>query len=588
MTFARPDLLWLTAVLPALAALGVYGYFLRRRRVARRLGESALVARLGGADLARFPTRRFLLVAPAALLIALAAAGPQWGTQRVETHGRALNLALALDVSRSMLARDLAPSRLERERLLASRLLRELRGDRIGLVAFAGRAYTLAPLTTDHSALQLYVDALDPEIVSQGGSSLALAITQATDLVRGEQRGTRDRVVVLMTDGEALEEEGAVLSAAKRAASFGVVIHTVGIATPAGAPIPELEAGMGHIVGYKRDPDTGETVVSRLGDKLLERVARETSGRYVRIDQAGATDRLLAEIRGMERTAAADGTRLVPRERYAWFIALALLLLSLDAIFERGRPVRGARSAAPTPVASRAAVLALLVVPLLAFGIGDFERGNRYYRQGRYGEAVEAYQKALAAGDTSSILRYNLGTALLRLGRFDEAEQHLRAALRTLDPEMRERTQFNLGNRFLDAGRAASDPRQREQWLDAAVEAYRDALRLDPADRDAKWNLELALREKDHPPPSQGGGGQQEQQDPKGEQGDGSGGGGEGEQQAPAGSGGEDGTPRPRDPGALSQAQAERILSAVEQGERDLYRSKLRKGQRETPVARDW
>jgi Ca-activated chloride channel family protein len=582
MTFARPDLLWLTALLPALAALGVYGYFLRRRRVARRLGESGLVARLGGAELARFPTRRLLLIAPAALLIALAAAGPQWGSERVETHGRALNLALALDVSKSMLARDLAPSRLERERLLATRLLRELRGDRIGLVAFAGRAYTLAPLTTDHSALQLYVDALDPEIVSQGGSSLALAITQATDLVRGEQRASRDRVVVLMTDGEALEEEDAVLSAAKRAASFGVVIHTVGIATPAGAPVPELEAGVGHIVGYKRDPDTGETVISRLGDKLLERVARETSGRYVRIDQAGATDRLLAEIRGMERTAAVDGTRLVPKERFAWFIALALLLLSLDAVFERSRPIRRA------PVASRGAVLALLLVPLLAFGIGDVERGNRYYRQGRYGEAVEAYQKALAAGDTSSILRYNLGTALLRLGRFDEAEQHLRAALRTLDPEMRERTQFNLGNRFLDAGRATNDPRLRQQWLDAAVEAYRDALRLDPADRDAKWNLELALREKEQPPPSQGGGGEQQQQDPKGEQGEGGGGGGEGDQQAPAGASGENGKERPRDPGALSQAQAERILSAVEQGERDLYRSKLRKGRRETPVARDW
>ncbi|HEX7051653.1 MAG TPA: VWA domain-containing protein [Longimicrobiales bacterium] len=336
MSFARPDLLWLALALPAVVAAGVYGYVRRRRRVARLLGEAHLVRRLGAGDLARFPTHRLVLVALAALSLGIAAAGPQWGFRTVETRTRSRDLVLALDVSKSMLAEDVTPDRLERERLFARRLFRELGGDRIGLVAFAGRAYVLSPLTVDHGALQLYLDALDPEIVSQGGSSLAAALSQATDLVRGEPEAPRtDRAIILVTDGEALEDEGAVIEAAQRAAAAGVVVHTVGIGTAEGAPVPETDPVTQRIQGYKRDPTTGEIVVSRRNDALLARVARETGGRYIRLDRAGATDALVAALSGMDRTEATGGRRVEPRERFAWFVAAALALLALDAVLER-------------------------------------------------------------------------------------------------------------------------------------------------------------------------------------------------------------------------------------------------------------
>lgn len=601
MSFARPDLLWLAVALPALALVGILGYYRRRRRVARALGDAGLIRRIGGAGLDTFPTTRLLLIIPAAFLLGFAAAGPQWGTERVETHGRALNLVLVLDVSKSMLARDLEPNRLERQRLFATRLLRELRGDRIGLVAFAGRAYTLAPLTTDHSALHLYIDALDPGIVSQGGSSLAAAITQGVDLVRDERAAARDRVVVLVSDGEALEDEGAVTSAINRARSQGVVIHTVGIGTPAGAPVPEVDAG-GFTTGYTRDPDSGEIVISRLGERLLERAATATGGRYSRSDRAGATDALLGEIRGMERSSSAGGTREVPKPRHTWLIALALAFFALDAILARRRPgqgirvrvgegkVEGTREAADRGDARGASTLpavalALLIGATLAFGIGDLEKGNRLYRQGRYAEAVEAYRAALEGGNDSPALHYNLGTALLRLGQHHEAEEHLRTALSTIDPDERERTLFNLGSRYLDAGRNAADPRARDQMLSAAAESYRDALRLNPEDDDAKWNLELTLREQENPPPSAGG----QQQNPQ-QQSDESEGGQSGHSgMMPPPGGDEPHESRDhQDSGEMSQQEAERLLSAVEQAERDLQRSKLRKGKRDTPVARDW
>ncbi|HEX6938303.1 MAG TPA: VWA domain-containing protein [Longimicrobiales bacterium] len=612
MSFARPDLLWLAVALPLTLGLAVAGHARRRRRVAALLGESALVRRLGGDDLHRFPTARLVLIALAGLALGLAAAGPRWGRRVVETETRALDLVLALDVSKSMWARDLAPDRLERQRLLARRLLRELHGDRIGLVAFAGRAYVLSPLTVDHAALQLYLDALDPAIVSQGGSSLASALRQATDLVRSRATARADRAVVLVTDGEALEDEAAVIDAAERAAAAGVVIFPVGVGTPDGAPVPERDPVTGAAIGYKRDLG-GDVVISRRHDALLERIAEITGGRYLPADRAGATERLIAELRDLDRTATASDRQVQERERSGWFIAVALLLLAVDAARDRGvrlrsllraptlplsrarrrRPRGGGAPAAAPPSPSRGALgdpasargaLALLALGLFAgFGFGDLERGNRLYREGKYAEAVEAYREALADGEDSPALHYNLGTALLRLGRYEEAERHLREALASIDPDTRERTYYNLGNRFLEAGRASPDPEARARLLDAAVEAYKRALRIQPGDVDAKWNLEMALREREQqPPPAQGGGaGRSQPQRPRDPSRDPQGGGG---QPSASSSGGG----APRDPGAMTREQAERILSSAEQDERELFRDQLRKGRRDSPVARDW
>lgn len=230
----------------------------------------------------------------------------------------------------------------------------------------------------------------------------------------------------------------------------------------------------------------------------------------------------------------------------------------------------------------------LLGIVLVSTGavFGGLERGNRLYRAGKYVEAVEAYQSALASGDDSPTLRYNLGTALLQLGRYGEAEQHLRAALNVVEPELRERVQYNLGQRFLEDARAAEDAEAATALYDAAVEAYREALRLGPADRDAKWNYELALRERDEQEQQSGGGGEsgetEDQEQEEQQAGDGTGG------QAPGSpgespSGGEGGAQAP-----LTEEQAERILSAVEQDERELFQDKLRKGRQEIRTARDW
>ena len=234
----------------------------------------------------------------------------------------------------------------------------------------------------------------------------------------------------------------------------------------------------------------------------------------------------------------------------------------------------------------------MVLVALATTGgvLGGFERGNRLFRAGEYAEAVEEYRAALRAGDDSPTLRYNLGTALLELGRYDEAQEHLEAALSAVDPQLRQWVHYNLGQRFLEDARSSTDPRAGMGLYDAAVEAYRQALRLQPGDEDAKWNYELALRERQEQAQRQagsGGEGEREQQPQEGDRGQG---GGSEPRQSPQEPGEDQPVPQQGQgaPQPLTPEQAERILSGVEQDERELFRDKLRQGRQQTRAARDW
>jgi len=625
MSFARPDLLYLAVLAPLLAGAAVYLYARRRRRIATAFSDAHLLDRLGGRALRRFPAGRLALVSLAALCLGLAMAGPRWGVQAVEGRPLALNVVLVADISRSMLAADIEPNRLERARLLSRRLLRELPGDRFGLVVFAGRSYTLAPLTVDHSAIELYIDALDPDMVSMGGSSLGDALRQGTDLLRGSQLERGERVMLLLSDGEATEEMPDVRAATERAARAGVRVMTVGFGTPAGASITVTDEATGEQRVIRNE--VGEVHITRLDEATMRDIASRTGGAYFRADDGAALNRLVGELRGMTRGEGEAMTRMEPVDRAPLLAGLAVLFLMLDTLLAaglrsvlavrlrpaaptapglavpvqqpatagdgRGRPGDGRRRRrVGTPAAARSAVVLLLTGLMLGFGPGDLERGNRMYREGRYQEAVEAYRSALQGGRTGPELHYNLGTALLALGEYGEAEQHLQAALQAVDPELRHRTFYNLGNRFLEEGRAQPDLQAQGRLLDASIEAYRRALRIAPADAEAKWNLELALREREQnreqqsdpqqPDPDQGDDG--DDSDPQ--QQDQGGAGGAAGSQAPAGAGPDQGTDTEQQP--MSQDEADRILSAIEQDERDLARDRLRRGQRSVPVLRDW
>jgi Ca-activated chloride channel family protein len=323
-----PLWVWIGIAAAALAVALVYLWHRRRRAAQDALGSSGMLERLTSIDLSGSPYRRGALIAAALAFLGLALAGPQWGAQEVEEQTRALSVVLALDVSESMWAEDVQPNRLERQRLEARRLVNELAGQRIGLVAFAGQGYLLSPLTIDHSALQLYLDAIDPTMAGTPGSSPAAAIMEAVALLRDDSSEGGDRAIVILSDGESHDEERDVLDAARAAAEAHIRLYAIGIGSGRAEPIPRYDRLGARIGGYKLDAE-GEVVLSRLSGEPLAGAARRTGGFWVRADEGGIA-RVLAALSGLERGRGlvARGVRWTPR--FQWFVAGALLLLVMD------------------------------------------------------------------------------------------------------------------------------------------------------------------------------------------------------------------------------------------------------------------
>ncbi|WP_420128743.1 vWA domain-containing protein [Longimicrobium sp.] len=331
-----PFLLHLIALFPALLLAALLLWWRRRREVAQALGDPALVRRLTATDLRRFPLIRAAFLLPAGALLGVAAAGPRWGAAETGAPGRG-DVVLVLDASNSMLVADVAPSRLERERALARALVDRLAGSRVGLIAFGGSGHALSPLTSDRSAIHLYLDALSPEIVNQGGTSLDSALRQALALLggAGEGAGPIGGSIVLVSDGEALEPPELLGAAIGNARRRGVPVHTVGIGTAAGGQVPDINPETGEREGVKRELD-GTPAVSRLDEATLRRIAQETGGTFRLMPDAQGVAALASAAAQGGRAQGGRGTSL-PDNRYEWFLGLALVLIALDSLAERGR-----------------------------------------------------------------------------------------------------------------------------------------------------------------------------------------------------------------------------------------------------------
>ncbi len=328
---------WLPALLLVPVAIVAYWLASRaRRRALARFGDPELVRRLTAT--VSVPARRtkvgFRLAAVG--LMALALARPQFGT-RVETvRSVGQDVLVAVDLSRSMLAEDVAPSRLERAKLAILRLIGKLDGDRIGLVAFAAQAYVQSPLTIDYTAATMFLDAMTPDLMPVQGTDLGEALRVSLDAL--EHGAREDRVLVVVTDGE--DHEGNVDAQLERAVKDGVVIHTVGIGSTEGVPIPVLDA-QGNRTGFARDAD-GNVITTRLDEATLRHIADQTGGTYVHAGAGGsAFDDLMDRIAG-GKGEAIDARQVTQfEEQYQIFLGLALALLVAEMLLpERRRETR--------------------------------------------------------------------------------------------------------------------------------------------------------------------------------------------------------------------------------------------------------
>ena len=328
---ADPGALHLLWVVAALAALGAIAIVRRRRALARLAGP--LAPRLApDATVARPAARLSLsLLGLAALVVALAR--PQCGARAEVAQRFGVDLVVALDVSRSMRARDVPPDRLSRAELEVGELLDQLAGDRVGVVVFAEDAFVQCPLTTDYAAAKLFLRAVSPDSIPQQGTDLASALLAAKEVLDGAERGARAKVVLLVTDGEDLEGGGAEAAAAL--ADAGVRVFALGVGTPEGAPIPDAAAPG----GWRRDR-SGAPIVTRLDPASLRALAARGGGRAYDLGGpgGGGLAAFRAELDRMEKSALSSRTTVAYDDRYALAAFPGFLLLLAGLLLREGRP----------------------------------------------------------------------------------------------------------------------------------------------------------------------------------------------------------------------------------------------------------
>ena len=473
ITFANPlALVWLLAVAPAVAAAWYASRL--RQRADEAFGGAAELRR--GRSGWRRPLQLGLLLAALALA-AVAVARPQWGAEERELTRLGVDVAVALDISRSMTADDLDPSRAEAAAAGLTEMLAHLRGDRVGLVTFAGEAFQRSPLTLDLEPLtQLIARSQNEAALVAQGTDLGGALTAALDLLDVDDPADT-QVIVLISDGEDVAEgfEEALL----RANDLGVRVYTVAVGTPEGGWMPGSQDRPSYV-----DVDT------------LGGIATRTGGNMRTLDAIAG---LAVEFQRLRRSAFDEGANSAPIDRFQWFLAGALVLLLAQSWIAEGARRRARLPNARIVLAGTGVLAALLIVGCGSAAYEDVRRGNEAYEEEAFEDALAAYQGA--AGDPSESeapppIDYNIGNTLHRLERYEEATVATTAALNaTDDPVLAARASYAVGNHAFQRGD-----------LEAAREAYIAVLLRDPGDVDAKHNLELVLRllSGGEPPPAAG------------------------------------------------------------------------------------
>jgi tetratricopeptide (TPR) repeat protein len=479
LRFANPEFLWFLLAVSALAALFVLLHFVGKRRIRRFVSEPMLNQLAPDLSPGKRAWKKTFVLAALACLI-LTAADPQVGTRLEEIKREGIDLFVVLDVSLSMKAEDIKPSRLEKAKRDVSSLLKQLTGDRVGLIVFAGDAFVQFPLTADYSAADLFLSAVDVDAVPIPGTMIGSAITLAmksfeTDLLT-------QKAIVVVSDGE--NTEGDVMGAIEDAKKAHVRIYPVGTGTPDGSPIPMVNA-QGQQVDYKRD-GSGSIVLTKLDETMLQQIAESTGGTYRRASSGGnEIDDIYKELESIGKTE--FGVKQISgyESRYQYPLAFAILFLMVEVLMSerRGKLMMMLRKLIPT-----AAVV--LLVPAVGGSYAEAQTirsnirdGNRAYEKGKYNDAEVEYKKALEKEAKSHPGMFNLGDALYKQQRYDEAmREYNNAAVATNSAESKAASYYNLGNSFF-----------RSNKLQESIEAYKQALRTNPDDEDTRYNLQLAL-----------------------------------------------------------------------------------------------
>ncbi len=538
--FQYIQLLWLLLLIPILA--GIYIYAKGKKNAAfKRMGDPELVKELtSNYKPSSFPKKFFLtLAAMALILLSIANLRTESGSEQIQRNG--IDVMIAIDVSNSMLAQDIQPNRLERAKQLLNRLIDKMGDNRVGLVVFAGKAYLQMPLTADHSAAKMYLSAATPQTVPTQGTMLGDALKMCYASFNSKEK--KYKAVVLISDGEDHDEDAVKI--AGQMAEEGVVINTVGIGSPEGSTITDPATNQ-----LKKD-EQGNTVITKLNQDALASIATEGNGVYMHYTNTEAVvTELYSQLSTLDRRSVTDNSLRNYKSLFQYLLGAALFFLLLELFISEIKKM-------PRRKLKAAAVLLFICFGFSASAQTDKEaikQGNDAYKKSDYEAAIQSYDLAVKNNAANATAQYNLGNALYRkdkkeeaLAAYDNAES---ASVKAAD---KSRALYNKGVV------QQSDKKQEECIL-----TYKNALKLDPNNASARHNLQIALKK------------QKEEQDKKDKEDKGGGG------------GGGDDKPKPQ-PSNLSKKDAEQKLEALMQKEKELQ-DKLHKSNSGSPSkpAKDW
>ena len=473
--FEDPIYLWLLLLVPVLVLVALLGHRKRKKQL-KAFGDPELLKDLMPDVSAYRPWVKLGLAVFAFALLVVMLARPQMGTKITHEKRNGIEAVIAIDVSNSMMAQDVVPSRLEKSKLLIENLVDHFTHDRIGLVVFAGDAFVQLPITTDYVSAKMFLQNIDPSLVATQGTDIAKAINLS--MRSFSQQKDIGKAVIVITDGE--DHEGGALEAAKAANDKGVRVFILGIGSTKGAPIPLQEGG------YLTDR-SGQTVLTALNETMCKEIAQAGKGTYIHVDNTNdAQEKLNDELAKLQR---ADTQAVIYSEYGEQFQAVCIIviilliaeILILDIKNPKLRNIHLFGSKKPMTM------LLLLIVPTLAFAQSDrhfIRTGNKLYRNQNYPKAEVEYRKAMSQNGSNAHAVYNLGNALMMQQKDSAAIVQLENAGKMEANKTRKAMAYhNIGTIC-----------QRHQLYGDAIKAYEEALRNNPNDNETRYNLALCKR----------------------------------------------------------------------------------------------
>ncbi len=483
MKFAEHSLLWIGTFALVILALALYGSWRRKQSLLTQFVDSQLLQKmLVGID-PRWQKGRLILIVAVSAFLWLSLARPQWGEDWQEATQRGRDILVAIDTSRSMLANDVIPNRLARAKMASLDLMSLARHDRLGLIAFAGNAFVQCPLTLDEDAFRQSVNILDTGIIPQGGTSMTAAIEAALGTFKNDE-GDNHKVLIILTDGE--DHEEGVKEIAIKAAKAGLIIFTVGVGTPAGELL-RVKDDQGKD-SFVKD-DQGNVVKSTLNESLLRDIASVAKGFYISLRENKSMEVLYEQgLRPLPTTELSSKMVKSFHERYRWPLALAVLGLILEIFW----PESGLRKRKPMTIT---AAILLFFLKNADAAYASPKRAQRDFEKGEFRKAQDEYDRLLASDPEDSRLQYNSGNSAYAAKDYSTAAKRFEGALAAKDKTLQQHAYYNLGNAEFRQGMQETNPEQKQQQWEQALQHFEESLKLDPKDEDATHNLELVRKQ---------------------------------------------------------------------------------------------